>query len=256
MAKRKPPVRKTARPATRAATPARSKAKRTAGRTAAAAKPAAPKRTSAAGRKKSRKTAAPAATRRAPATPAKSAAPRKAATRPKARTLARAAKPAASPAKTATRRPPTPAKATVRSQAAAVARKPAARSARPRRDEVLDRDTPETPNSFNLDVRRTRNSTTAIEELVYSDDPDSDAALVAGDMDVDADTASAVGDEIPGGDNPTPDMDAADLIGRSLGVEYEDTEELQGAEKIAARDRKRWELDPASAEDYKVRNRA
>ncbi len=105
-------------------------------------------------------------------------------------------------------------------------------------------------------MRRTRKGTGAIEELVYSEDPDSDAALVAGDLDVDPDMASAVGDEAPGGDNPTPDMDAADLIGRSLGVEYADTEELQGADKIAARDRKRWELDPKSADDYRARNRS
>jgi hypothetical protein len=68
-------------------------------------------------------------------------------------------------------------------------------------------------------------------------------------------SAASVGDETPGGDNPTPDMDIVDLIGRSLGVEYEDNEELKGVDKIAERDRKRWELDPASSEDYKDRNR-
>jgi hypothetical protein len=46
-----------------------------------------------------------------------------------------------------------------------------------------------------------------------------------------------------------------DFIGRSLGVEYDDDEELRGAEKIADRDRHRWELDPASAEDHAVRRR-
>ena len=48
----------------------------------------------------------------------------------------------------------------------------------------------------------------------------------------------------PGGDNPTPDQDVVDDIGRALGVEYDDDEELQGGDEIVERDRKRWELDP------------
>jgi hypothetical protein len=41
-----------------------------------------------------------------------------------------------------------------------------------------------------------------------------------------------------------------DDIGRALGIEYADNEELKASEKIAERDKHRWELDPASAEDY------
>jgi len=67
--------------------------------------------------------------------------------------------------------------------------------------------------------------------------------------------AASSGDETPGGENPTPDQDQVDLIGRSLGVEYADNEELKGADKIAARDRHRWELDPQSSEDYRERGR-
>ena len=78
---------------------------------------------------------------------------------------------------------------------------------------------------------------------------------MAGDLDADFTSASTVGDEAPGGDNPTPDQDVVDLIGRSLGVEYEDSEELKGGEEIVARDRKRWELDPASSEDWKERKK-
>ena len=33
-------------------------------------------------------------------------------------------------------------------------------------------------------------------------------------------------------------------------MQYQDNEELKAADKIAERDRQRWELDPASAEDY------
>ncbi len=47
-----------------------------------------------------------------------------------------------------------------------------------------------------------------------------------------------------------PDQDRVDDIGKALGVQYEDNEELKAADKIAERDRHRWELDPASAEDY------
>jgi hypothetical protein len=41
-----------------------------------------------------------------------------------------------------------------------------------------------------------------------------------------------------------------DDIGKAVGVQYEDNEELKGEAKIAKRDKHRWELDPASAEDY------
>jgi hypothetical protein len=75
-------------------------------------------------------------------------------------------------------------------------------------------------------------------------------AMTGGDVDADWEDAYAVGDEAPGGDNPTPDQDRVDDIGRALGVEYADNEELKAADKIAERDRHRWELDPASAEDY------
>jgi hypothetical protein len=79
--------------------------------------------------------------------------------------------------------------------------------------------------------------------------------LTAGDVDANWEAAYAVGDEAPGGDNPTPDQDRVDDIGKALGVEYEDNEELKASEKIAERDRHRWELDPASAEDYPDRDK-
>jgi hypothetical protein len=76
------------------------------------------------------------------------------------------------------------------------------------------------------------------------------AAITAGDVDADWESAETVGDEAPGGDNPTPDQDVVDDIGRALGVEYEDDEELQGGAEIADRDRHRWELDPSSKDDF------
>jgi hypothetical protein len=81
------------------------------------------------------------------------------------------------------------------------------------------------------------------------------SALTGGDVDTDWNGAYSSGEETPGGDMSTPDQDVVEEIGRALGVEYEDAEELKGAEKIESRDRNRWEYDPASAEDYKDRNR-
>jgi Family of unknown function (DUF6335) len=74
--------------------------------------------------------------------------------------------------------------------------------------------------------------------------------LTGGDVDASWEDAYSTGDEAPGGDNPTPDQDRVDDIGKALGVQYEDSEELKAADKITERDRHRWELDPASAEDY------
>ncbi|MBA3948472.1 MAG: hypothetical protein H0X44_00825 [Acidobacteria bacterium] len=86
-----------------------------------------------------------------------------------------------------------------------------------------------------------------------SEHTETSPALTGGDIDADWEDAYAVGDEAPGGDNPTPDQDRVDDIGKALGVQYADNEELKGAEKIIERDRHRWELDPASSDDYKDR---
>jgi len=75
-------------------------------------------------------------------------------------------------------------------------------------------------------------------------------SLTAGDVDAKWEDAYAVGDEAPGGDNPTPGQDRVDDIGRALGVNYDEGEELKGSDKIADRDRHRWELDPASSDDW------
>ncbi len=79
-------------------------------------------------------------------------------------------------------------------------------------------------------------------------------AITSGDVDADWETgAPLVGDEAPGGDNPTPDQDIVDDVGRAVGLEYQDSEELRTTEKVSERDRHRWELDPASSEDYPER---
>jgi hypothetical protein len=82
------------------------------------------------------------------------------------------------------------------------------------------------------------------------DHPETGPALTAGDIDADWESAYSVGDEAPGGDNPTPDQDIVDEIGRAVGNEYQDNEPLKGADKIIQRDIHRWELDPGSKEDF------
>jgi hypothetical protein len=77
--------------------------------------------------------------------------------------------------------------------------------------------------------------------------------ISAGDVDVNVEDAYFSGDEAPGGDNPTPDQEVVDEIGKALGIEYQDSEELRGSDKVTKRDKHRWELDPASAEDYRER---
>lgn len=74
-------------------------------------------------------------------------------------------------------------------------------------------------------------------------------AMTAGDVDAKWQDAYALGDEAPGGDNMTPDQDRVDDIGKALGIEYADDEELLGGEELVERDEHRWELDPASKED-------
>src|SRR4051812_7252304 len=69
------------------------------------------------------------------------------------------------------------------------------------------------------------------------------AAVTGGDVDVDMENAYFTGDETPGGDNMTPDQSGVDEIGHAIGVEYGDTEELKGSDKVAERDKHRWETE-------------
>ena len=108
------------------------------------------------------------------------------------------------------------------------------------------------PSSLNMDRHSSAARTgRATLQQAKRDHTETSPAMTGGDVDADWEDAYAVGDEAPGGDNPTPDQDRVDDIGRALGIEYQDNEELKAADKIIERDRHRWELDPASAEDYK-----
>jgi hypothetical protein len=78
--------------------------------------------------------------------------------------------------------------------------------------------------------------------------------LSAGDVDAEWDQAD-VGEESVGGGNPTPDQDIVEDVANAVGIKYEDNEPLRSAEKLEDRDRHRWEVDPASSEDYRDRVR-
>jgi hypothetical protein len=82
-----------------------------------------------------------------------------------------------------------------------------------------------------------------------------DAVLAGGDIDAAWDNA-AVGEETVGGTTPTPDQDLVDEIGRAVGIEYEGAEPLHTTEKLERRDEQRWELHPASSEDFTERNQS
>ena len=69
--------------------------------------------------------------------------------------------------------------------------------------------------------------------------------------DIDADWARAdVGDETVGGSSPTPGQDVVEELGEAVGLTYKDNEPLHTADKLKERDLHRWELDPASSDDY------
>lgn len=78
---------------------------------------------------------------------------------------------------------------------------------------------------------------------------DASPTLSGGDIDAAWEDAD-VGEESVGGENPTPDQDVVDELGEAMGLIYQDNEPLHTSEKLEERDRHRWELDPASAEDF------
>jgi hypothetical protein len=111
---------------------------------------------------------------------------------------------------------------------------------------------PTPPSSLDLD-RRSSAARSGRNELAQTRRELAGMTDVAGsDPDVDVEDAYFTGEEAPGGDNPTPDQDIVDEIGKAVGLEYQDVEELD-AKKVVERDKHRWELDPASSEDYKER---
>ncbi len=164
----------------------------------------------------------------------------------------------ATTARRAARKPTTAARKTAARQAprakrTVMLRKPPGLD-RERRTIQGDDIVPTPPSSLDLD-RTASAARTGRRELRerLDEHTETSPALTAGDVDADWESAYSVGDEAPGGDNPTPDQDVVDDIGRAVGVQYDDNEELKGEAKISKRDKHRWELDPASAEDFNDR---
>jgi hypothetical protein len=89
----------------------------------------------------------------------------------------------------------------------------------------------------------------------FRENPNTDPSLSGGDVDARWEMAESGGDESVGGSMPTPDQDVVDEIGQGMGITYADDEELKFGEKERSRDERRWELDPASSEDYIDRTR-
>ena len=227
MARKKP-----AKPAKKAA------AKPAAKKSAKKAVKKAPKKAPAKAKKAAKKTAKPAAkkaAKKAAKPVAKKATPKKAAPK-KAAPKKVAAKKAAPKAK----------KAAPKKVAAAPAKK--ANLDRPRKTVA---DIHGIPSSLDVDrsASAARSGRAEMRDRL-SKNTSASPALTSGDVDADWQSADAVGDEAPGGDNPTPDQDVVDDIGRALGVEYDDDEELQGGAEISERDHHRWELDPDSKDDF------
>jgi hypothetical protein len=215
-------------------------AKRKAKPAARAARPA--RKASVKRRSATRKTAAKSSAKRAGASRSGSSGRptvKKRAT-PRRKTAGRSAAPKASARKTAKPRSATAQPAPTRR----------ARLDRARR--TLD-DVQTPPSSLDMDRHGSAARTGRAEMEEKRRDHPGMGGVSGGDPDVDIDQAYFSGEEAPGGDTPTPDQDVVDDIGKALGVEYEDNEELKASDKVVERDRHRWELDPASSEDYKER---
>jgi len=174
---------------------------------------------------------------------AKASRPR--AARASAKRKASARKPAARPARKTARRA---------SSSRTARRTPAALQRERRR--LTEGVTPSVPSTLNFD-RKASSANSGYEAAKHHrrEVTETGPAITGGDVDADWEEGYSEGDEAPGGDNPTPDQDVVEEIGRALGVEYEDAEELKGADKIIERDTNRWEYDPASSEDYRDRNK-
>jgi hypothetical protein len=193
-------------------------------------------------------------------------APKRVVKRPAAKKISRktrkkAAKARSTPARPAKRtraarvRPKAKAKARPKRPARQeVAHREATRLNRPRRQ--LEEVVPSPPSSLDMDRHASAARSGRAEAAGQRANRASlTPSITAGDADVNIEDAYFTGDESPGGDNSTPDQDVVDDIGKAIGVEYQDDEELRGSDKVSDRDKHRWELDPASSEDYRERKK-
>jgi uncharacterized protein DUF6335 len=79
----------------------------------------------------------------------------------------------------------------------------------------------------------------------HPETPREDEPLLLGDLDDSVLANEYVGEEMPGGSNPTPDQNGVDEIGRAYGLQEEDSGALRSAaEVLDRRDKRRTELQP------------
>lgn len=214
----------------------------------------------AAGRARAARPARKAAPKRASAKRPTMKRPAKRQAKPLARAQKKAARKAsprkaAPPGRAAPPRRTTPARQAAPSRPGAKAKRAAIKLSRLDRVRRTLEETLQTPPS-SLDMERhgtAARSGRAEMELSQRNHHGMPQDITGGDVDVDVEDAYFTGDEAPGGDNPSPDLEVVDDIGKALGVQYDDNEELKASEKVTERDKHRWEMDPASAEDYKDR---
>src|SRR5437763_12451092 len=103
---------------------------------------------------------------------------------------------------------------------------------------TLEEVVPTPPSSLNLDRHGSAARTGRVELTeALQERPGITPAITAGDVDANWEQAYFAGDEAPGGDNPTPDQEVVDDIGKALGVQYEDNEELKSTDKVVQRDK-------------------
>ena len=84
----------------------------------------------------------------------------------------------------------------------------------------------------------------------FQNNQGTDPTLSGGDIDARWEDAESGGDETVGGSTATPGQNDVDEMGKAMGLTYADTEDLKIGEQRESRDKNRWELDPASSEDY------
>jgi hypothetical protein len=82
-----------------------------------------------------------------------------------------------------------------------------------------------------------------------------DPTISGGEVDAKWEDAQFSGDESAVSSMSIPGTGQVDDVGRAMGVTYSDNEELKFGDKERSRDLKRWELDPASSDDYQDRVR-
>lgn len=107
----------------------------------------------------------------------------------------------------------------------------------PEIEEFMEEEISRAPKDPELLARRMRNNNATSPKVA------------GGDPDADWDEASDGGTEAFFGDNSTPDQSLVEENAQSVGVSFEDNEDLEFIDKIDRRDRDRFELDERSKSD-------